>query len=188
MKRILLILIFSSFCNSSFSQDENRRSYSVSCQGITKKGMSCKNTTRCNNSLCHWHGGNCYTKKSTLKLPIKTVNNMKYISINISGHLFDFLIDTGASTMVIDSSLESLLLRAKKINKNQYQPKKYEIADGSKVVYNQTTISSIEIGGNVFKNVKVAIGDQNTSRLLGMSFLNQFKWEFKGNFLELKSK
>jgi len=113
---------------------------------------------------------------------------MKYVSINISGKLYDFLIDTGASRMCIDSELESLLLRSGKISRSKYRSKEYSIADGSKVVLNETTISSINIGGVNFKNIEVAIGDSNTSRLLGMSFLNKYKWEIKGNYLELRNK
>jgi len=127
-------------------------------------------------------------KKTTVKLPVKSFGDMKYVAINISGKLYDFLIDTGASNMCIDSELESLLLRSGKISKSKYRPKTYTIADGSKIVLNETTISSIDIGGVNFKNIKVAIGDRNTSRLLGMSFLNQFKWEIKGNYLELRNK
>lgn len=192
MKKLLILLIICLFFNNFYciSQEQNRRDYSVSCQGTTKKGTSCKSKTYCNNSLCHWHGGNCYdkSKKNTLKLPIKTIGDMKYISIKILGNLYDFLIDTGASTMLIDSELESLLLKSGKINRRQYQLKTYRIADGSTLVLNQTIISSIEIGGVIFKNVKVGIGDRNASRLLGMSFLNQYKWEIKGNYLELRNK
>ena len=80
MKKILTLLMLCLFINISdcISQEQNRRDYSVTCQGTTKKGKSCKNPTRCNNSLCHWHGGNCYDQ-SKKKLPIKTLGNMKYI-------------------------------------------------------------------------------------------------------------
>ena len=188
--KLLSILILCFFFNTIHivSQNQNKRNYTVKCQGTTKKGTSCKLNTSCNNNLCHHHGGNCYKEKTTLKLPIKSVGNMKYVSINISGKLYDFLIDTGASRMCIDSELESLLLRSGKISRSKYRSKEYSIADGSKVVLNETTISSIKIGGVNFKNIEVAIGDSNTSRLLGMSFLNKYKWEIKGNYLELRNK
>ena len=178
--------------SDSFSQSQNRRSYSVTCQGTTKKGRQCKNPTRCNNSLCHWHGGNCYDKSKSnsnvVKLPISSRGNMKYIKIQAGGYYYNFLIDTGASTMTINSSLEKNLIRSGKIRKGSYRPVRYQIADGSTVVLYETVISSIEIGGRTFRNVKVAIGDENTSLLLGMSFLNSFNWRINGNNLELRTK
>ena len=113
---------------------------------------------------------------------------MKYIQIQSGGYSYTFLIDSGASTMVINSSLEKNLLRSGKIRKSNYQPVRYTIADGSTVILYQTVISSIEIGGRSFRNVKVAIGNENTSLLLGMSFLNSFNWRINGNYLELRNK
>tara|TARA_B100000963_G_scaffold308129_1_gene283488 strand:- start:521 stop:1120 length:600 start_codon:yes stop_codon:yes gene_type:complete len=199
MKKIFFLLLFIPFFSITecFSQDENRRTYSVSCSGTTKKGTICKNKTYCNNGRCFHHGGNCYNNsssdnsfnsRSVIKLPIKTVAGMKYISINISGVYYDFLIDSGASDMLINSEVEKYLLNNRKINKSNYIQKYYITANGSKMRLNTTTISSIVIGGKLFKNLKVAIGDQEASLLLGMSFLNQYDWKFKGNYLELRSK
>lgn len=186
---IFLAIFLSSDC---FSQSQNRRSYSVTCNGTTKKGKPCKSLTRCNNSLCQWHGGNCYDKSKSnsnvVKLPITSRGNMKYIKIRVGSYNYNFLIDTGASTMVINSSIEKNLISSGKIRRGSYVPVRYEIADGSTVVLYETVVSSIEIGGRTFRNVKVAIGDENTSLLLGMSFLNSFNWKFNGNILELRGK
>jgi len=65
MKKLLFLLLFIPFLSVTecLSQDENRRSYSVSCSGTTKKGTICKNNTYCSNGLCFHHGGNCHNKK-----------------------------------------------------------------------------------------------------------------------------
>ena len=192
MKNILILLTFIFYgFTDSFSQEQNKMSYSVDCSSIAKStGKQCQKKTRCNNSRCWNHGGNCYdySKTKTIKLPIKKVGDMKYISINIGGIIYDFLVDSGASTTTINSKVEKKLLNSSKISKRGYQPKKYTIADGSDVILNETIISSLKIGGSLFRDVEVAIGDEETSLLLGMSFLNQYNWRFQGNYLELRKK
>tara|TARA_Y100000589_G_scaffold65275_1_gene56806 strand:+ start:1134 stop:1718 length:585 start_codon:yes stop_codon:yes gene_type:complete len=194
MRILFISIIFFTFLffDNSFAQ-VNKRNYTVNCEGTTKRGTACKLRTSCNNNLCYHHGGNCYSNSNnnsktnnSLKLPIQTISGMKYISVKIGGVYYDFLIDTGASTMTVDSKLEDKLLNSRKISRRNYKPKAYYIADGTKIILNETVISSIVIGGKLFKNVKVAIGDSNTSRLLGMSFLNQFNWKIRGNYLELQ--
>ena len=120
IKKLLILFLCIQFLSVTecFSQEGNRRSYSVSCSGTNKKGTICRNKTYCNNGRCFHHRGNCYNKSnannsvtsgSVIKLPIKTIAGMKYISINISGIYYDFLIDSGASDMLINSKLEKYL-------------------------------------------------------------------------------
>ena len=64
----------------------------------------------------------------------------------------------------------------------------YEIANGEKIEMRTAILSSITIGSYQFNNIKIVIGDQTASLLLGMSFLNRYKWHFNKNTLVLEPK
>lgn len=81
MLRLFITALICFISVSLKAQEQNRRSYSVVCHGITKKGTPCKSRTYCNNSLCYNHGGNCYNKtnkSNTIKEPLN--NNSKELS------------------------------------------------------------------------------------------------------------
>ena len=199
MKKILFLLLFVPFLNITecLSQEENKRSYSVSCLGITKRGTICKNKTLCNNSRCYWHGGNCYNKSnsnnsfksgSVIKLPITTIRGMKYIMIELGGKNYKYLIDTGASDMVINEEMKNYLMSIGILKQSDFRDNKiYEIANGEKIEFKTAILNTIKIDGKEFKNIKIAIG-KNASLLLGMSFLNRYNWRFNDSTLEFIEK
>ena len=130
-----------------------------------------------------------YRSNGKIILPISKFGDMKYITINIGGKDYDFLIDTGASDMLINSKVEQHLLDAGVLRKDDYtEPRIYEIANGQKVRFKRAKLYSAKIGGEIFKDINIAIGDKSASLLLGMSFLNKFNWKFKDNTLELIAK
>ena len=126
--------------------------------------------------------------KKSLKIPIIKEADMNYISINIGGKNYKYLIDTGASDMVINTEMKDYLMQVGILKSSDFgQSKIYEIANGNKVRFKTATLNSIEISGNTFNNIPIAIGD-NASLLLGMSFLDKFHWRINNNTLELERK
>jgi len=122
------------------------------------------------------------------KIPIQKEGKMNFISIKIGGKSYKFLLDTGASDMVINTEMKDYLMQAGVLKSSDFgQSRIYEIANGQKVRFKTATLNSIEINGNKFTDIPIAIGD-NASLLLGMSFLDRFNWRINNNFLELERK
>jgi len=99
-----------------------------------------------------------------------------YIDVKINDVPMRFMIDTGASDIVIDK------LQAQKIGINPQSlifDKRYETANGSS--YGASIVlRKIQVGNVVFADIKASVNGVNLGTpLLGMSFLRQFtKYEF----------
>ena len=126
---------------------------------------------------------------SKIQLPIILEGNMKYIIVKVGNKQYKYLIDTGASDMIINSEMESYLL-ANGFLKNSYydEPRIYEIANGQRIELKIAKLPFIEIGNYKFSDINIAIGNEKASLLLGMSFLNRFDWKFTNNHLEIIQK
>jgi clan AA aspartic protease (TIGR02281 family) len=173
--------------------------YGMSCEDM-KKACNLGNRKACNLSNKSNQDGVCYPRErltlidntqssKTINLPIIIENGMKYVIITIGGKEYKFLIDTGASDIVINSEIKNLLFRTGGLNKSDFlKPNVYEIANGEQVVFETAILKSLIIGGTSFSDIEIAVGNEYTSLLLGMSFLNRFDWKFINNSLELKSK
>ncbi len=124
-----------------------------------------------------------------IRLPIIKEGNMKYIMITIGNKNYKYLIDTGASDMIINSSIEKNLLNYGYLREYDYKESRvYEIANGQQIKLNIAELPNIKIFGYEFNNIDIAIGDDRASLLLGMSFLNRFDWKITENALELGPK
>jgi aspartyl protease family protein len=103
-------------------------------------------------------------------------NGHYYINLNVNYKKVKFMIDTGASDIVLNQE------DAKKANINMNDlsyTKIYQTANGKSMAAS-TIVDSIEISGVIFHNVRVSVNqsDMGTS-LLGLSFLKKFKkYEF----------
>lgn len=115
-------------------------------------------------------------------IPTISYNGGTRVKISIGGVEKYFLLDTGASDMIISADLERELLREGIISKKHYtkQTETYKIADGSQVTCQLIVLESVQIGGFTVQNVKTAIIDsKDASLLLGQSFLDKFSsWKF----------
>ncbi|MBK8470970.1 MAG: clan AA aspartic protease [Sphingobacteriales bacterium] len=115
-------------------------------------------------------------------IPTISYNGTTRVKISIGGIEKYFLLDTGASDMIISSVLERELLREGIISKKHYtkQTETYKIADGSQVTCPLIVLESVQIGSFTVQNVKAAIMDsKDASLLLGQSFLDKFsEWKF----------
>lgn len=124
-----------------------------------------------------------------IKLPIIKRGDMNFITINLGGKDFEFLLDTGASDILINSEIERHLVNIGVLRGDDYlEPVKYQIADGSTKLLNIASLNTMKIGDTYFYDNTIAIGDANASLLLGMSFLNKFDWEINGSTLVLIEK
>ena len=109
--------------------------------------------------------------------------------ITIGNKNYKYLIDTGASDMIINSSIEKNLLNYGYLRQSDYKESRvYEIANGQQIKLNIAELPNIKISGYEFNNIDIAIGDDRASLLLGMSFLNRFDWKITENELELGPK
>lgn len=115
-------------------------------------------------------------------IPTISYNGGTRVKISIGGVEKYFLLDTGASDMIISANLERELLREGIISKKHYtkQTETYRIADGSQVTCPLIVLESVQIGDFTVQNVKAAIMDsKDASLLLGQSFLDKFSgWKF----------
>ena len=129
------------------------------------------------------------TNSNKVILPIINEGNMKYVYIKIGNKKYKYLIDTGASDMVINSDIEQDLLNTGFLRLGDYsQPRIYEIANGQEIKLEIAKLNYITIDSQQFYDIDIAIGNQHASLLLGMSFLNRFYWRFTDNTLELSPK
>lgn len=103
-------------------------------------------------------------------------NNETYsLSINISGILNDFILDTGASETTISSTLEKKLISNGVIEKDLYLTDGlYRIADGSVITQSRVKLNDVRVGNLIVDNLIVSIGNSNSPFLLGRNFLDKF--------------
>jgi predicted aspartyl protease len=101
--------------------------------------------------------------------------NMKFLNVSIAGFDYKFLLDTGASNLVINKKVLSELLDNGIITKYDYVGKSYaEIADGNIVECENWKVNEINIGNNTIKDIIVSVIDSEDSTLLfGMDGLNK---------------
>jgi clan AA aspartic protease (TIGR02281 family) len=100
------------------------------------------------------------------------------IKLNIGGVESYFLLDTGASNIIIDRKIERELLLSGSIKREDYlDESNYIMANNESVVAQNIILREIKVGNYTVKNVKAAIIDGG-SLLCGQSFLESFsKWE-----------
>lgn len=99
-----------------------------------------------------------------------------YADIKINQQPIRFMVDTGASDIVLNLS------DAKRVGidiNNLSSFKQYQTANGS-IVSGLATVDKVELAGVLFNDVTVSVNNSNMgTSLLGMSFLQRFKkYEF----------
>lgn len=112
-------------------------------------------------------------KKNTLYLTEE--QNMKFIELSFNGLNYKFMLDTGASNVVINKTVLSDLLTNGIINKENYIGDSVaEIADGSMIACQNWLVPEFKIGNQTLKNLTVSVTDSENSMLLfGMDGLNK---------------
>ena len=104
------------------------------------------------------------------------------VKISVGGISKYFLLDTGATDLVIDRETEKELLIKGFLKKDSYLNKtEYTLANKQKVTAQMVSIDNVVIGDYTLNNVVVAIIDDSLL-LCGKSFLDKFsKWELDKN-------
>lgn len=118
-----------------------------------------------------------------ISVPVKQRGNIHYVELNIGGVSYTYIIDSGASEMMISKSMETKFLDLGIIRNSDYLPSRiYVLADGSQKTYRRVKLSSIRIAGERVEDIIVAITDDSSPLLLGKSFLNKFKsWKLNNS-------
>ena len=118
---------------------------------------------------------NRMNSKKKIYVPIRQVQGGYKIKINVGGKIVDYLIDSGASVITIDSKTETFLIENNIIAKINYLPSaKYQLADGTVKEYKRVTIPWMTVNGILVKNVIAAISNSESAPLLGKSFFDKF--------------
>ena len=117
---------------------------------------------------------------------IRPVNGMYKVSGFINRQPVDFLVDTGASSIAMNSN------QARKLGINyRYEGEEgySSTASGYAKIY-KLKLDSVQVGDIVVRNVEAAVLEGNfpTETLLGMSFLNHVNMKRDGQLLMLEKK
>jgi clan AA aspartic protease (TIGR02281 family) len=131
-----------------------------------------------------------YRKLSENTIYLTNEQNMKFLTASINGSDYKFLLDTGASSVVINKMVLSQLIENGYLTRNNYVGKSIaEIADGSIVECEDWKIPEIKIGNNIIKDITVSVINSEDSMLLfgmdGLNKLNVKKLNLKENEITL---
>lgn len=116
-----------------------------------------------------------YRKLSENTIYLTNEQNMKFLTASINGSHYKFLLDTGASNVVINKTVLSSLLANGFLTKNDYiGTSMAEIADGNIVECDDWKIPEIKIGNNTIKDITVSVvNSENSMLLFGMDGLKK---------------
>nr|WP_299035677.1 retropepsin-like aspartic protease [uncultured Tenacibaculum sp.] len=118
---------------------------------------------------------NIESKQNSDEIKLSSQNGVYHININIGGVFKKFILDSGASDVLISKEFEKELIKKRIIKKEDYLTSGlYRIADGSIIKCRRLILNELKIGGFRLKNVRVTVNSSNTM-LLGKSVLDKFK-------------
>jgi clan AA aspartic protease (TIGR02281 family) len=108
------------------------------------------------------------------------------VKLTLGGITRYYLLDTGASHLIINKDMERELLLDGKLSRSDYQADaEYIMANGERFRAHKVKVNNVQIGDFTLKNVEVAVVD-NGGMLLGNSILNKFsKWEIDKSSMRL---
>lgn len=123
-----------------------------------------------------------------VEMPVVSIwptNGMYLSSGSVNGYTVDFMVDTGASVIAINAET------AKRLGLNYLKANQIGVrtASGVELAYS-IQLESVQLGDISLNNVAAVVidGPEPQRALLGMSFLNAFDIERKGERLDLRRK
>jgi hypothetical protein len=109
-------------------------------------------------------------------LDILTLNGLTYIKIKVGSLIQIWLFDTGASDLLINKEMETLLKEQNIMNeKNYIGIGEYEMANGMIDACRKYRINDVQIGNFHVNNVIVAVTDKGKRIIVGKALLNKFR-------------
>lgn len=106
---------------------------------------------------------------------ILAINGMHYVKLKVGSVVYFWLLDTGASDMLITKQMEQLLMNEKILSANNYLGTgRYEMANGMIDTCRKYKIDNILIGHYSIGNIVVAVSDKARRVIAGKSLLNKF--------------
>jgi len=114
---------------------------------------------------------------SALEIPLEKHGDVYSLPILVNGLItLNFVLDSGASEVVIPSNFVSTLLRAGTITERDFLPgKSCRLADGSIMRSSRFTIKELNIRGYRLLDVPCIVCPATGRPLLGQSFLNRME-------------
>jgi predicted aspartyl protease len=99
-----------------------------------------------------------------------------YVPVRINDTItLPFLLDTGASDIVIPADVALTLIRAGALQNGDFIGKsRYRLADGSEAVSDVLSLRELQVGEHSVTNVTASISPLQGEPLLGQSFLSKF--------------
>jgi predicted aspartyl protease len=99
-----------------------------------------------------------------------------YVPVRINDTItLPFLLDTGASDIVIPADVALTLIRAGALQSGDFIGKsRYRLADGSEAVSDVISLRKLQVGEHSVRNVTASISPLQGEPLLGQSFLSKF--------------
>lgn len=115
------------------------------------------------------------------EVPLKVQDGVYHVPVRINNVItLDFIIDSGASDVVIPADVALTLVRAGTIDGTDFLPgAEYQLADGSIVSSPRFVIRELMIGSQKLMNVVASISNISGSLLLGQTALRRLAdWRF----------
>lgn len=116
-------------------------------------------------------------EKNSNRFKLKYESGIYKINLKINNSVdLDFVLDSGASVVLIPEDVFGVLVRNGTISKNDIIGyKTFKIADGTSSKKPIFKIKSLSIGKITVYNIEATIGELNSDLLLGQSFIQKFK-------------
>jgi uncharacterized protein/predicted aspartyl protease len=109
-------------------------------------------------------------------IPLKNGGGVYEVGVRINRAItLDFIVDSGASDVLIPADVAMTLARAGTISSSDFiGNQEYRIGDGSTLKSERFILRELGIGGRIVQNVVASIGSVKGEPLLGQSFLARF--------------
>ena len=113
---------------------------------------------------------------------ILTLDGMTYVKINLGGTTQFWLLDTGATDLLINTDMETTLKNEHIITPANYLGiGEYELANGTIDTCRKYRIDILKIGKFTLNNIRIAVTDKGKKIIAGKALLNKFRYWILNN-------
>jgi hypothetical protein len=108
-------------------------------------------------------------------IDILNLNGMTYVKVKVGSMIQMWLLDTGASDLLINAEMEETLKKENILNDANYLGiGEYEMANGTIDTCRKYKINNVRFGKFYVDNITVAVSDKGKRIIAGKSLLNKF--------------